>query len=489
MKTRFLVAVLLAVIINSASAQNSQILYFMNLPQNHLLNPALRSSNRIYIGFPGLTGINFNISNNFISFSDLFPEGLEISESTIPFLNSDFDTDEFLGGLKDLNYLEPRASVQLIGIGLTTKNDFYFFLDISERAEVNVVFPRDLLTLAFLGPEELAGRTFDMSALKADVMYFRETGFGFSKKVTSRLRIGAKGKLLFGMAAGSFRNESLTFTVDDDFSNRLVADMGLRMSGPVKFFLDPEHKIDDVRFNEDVFETSRSWKNFFTNTRNAGLGLDLGAEFEITPKIVVSAAVTDLGFIRWKTDISNLKATGEASMEGISITDIQNGSATFDQMIETMADTLINALTVTDSEEPFTTFLPFGVTLGGKFNVTDKFSVGLLSHSRKTDQQLKEALSLSANFNLGNTFSASLAYTASNHSYNNFGAGFGVRAGFAQLYFLVDRIPLNWKSAGSGKDRIVLPENWNTLHARFGLNLVFGNRGGKIQENSSATLE
>jgi hypothetical protein len=202
---------------------------------------------------------------------------------------------------KDLNYPTKGTSVQLIGIGLTTKErHFYFFLDISERAEVNVVFPRDLLTLAFLGPEELAGRTFDMSALKADVLYFRETGFGFSKKVTPRLRIGAKGKLLFGMAAGSFRNESLTLSVDEDFSNRLVADMGLRMSGPVKFFLDPENKIDDVRFNEDVFETSRSWKNFFTNTRNAGLGLDLGAEFEITPKIVVSATVTDLGFIRWK---------------------------------------------------------------------------------------------------------------------------------------------------------------------------------------------
>jgi hypothetical protein len=484
MKTKILSTVLLAMLLSSASAQNSQVLYFMNLPQNHLLNPALRSSNRIYVGVPGLTGMNFNISNNFISFSDLFPDGLEISETTIPFLNSDFDTDGFLSSLNDLNYFEPRASIQLIGVGVTTKNGFYLFLDIIERAEVNVVFPRDLLTLAFLGPEELAGRTFDMSALKADVSYFRETGFGFSKKVTPRLRIGAKGKLLFGMAAGSFRNESLALTVNEDFSNRLVADMGLRMSGPVKFFLDPEGKIDDVRFNEDVFEADETRNNFFTNTRNVGLGLDLGAEFEITPRIVVSAAVTDLGFIKWKSDISNLKGTGEASVEGISITDIQGGTATFEEMISTMADTLVNALTVTDSEEPFTTFLPLGVTVGGKFNLTDNFSVGLVSYSRKTGKQLKEALSLSANLNLGSSFSASLAYTVCNNSYNNFGAGFGVRAGFAQLYFLVDRIPLSWKSAGSGKDRIVLPENWNTLNARFGLNLVFGNRGGKNQESS-----
>ncbi|NLJ43048.1 MAG: hypothetical protein GX431_05265, partial [Bacteroidales bacterium] len=43
-------------------------------------------------------------------------------------------------------------------------------------------------------------------------------------------------------------------------------------------------------------------------------------------------------------------------------------------------------------------------------------------------------------------------------------------------YFLVDRIPLSWKSAGSSGDSFALPSNWNTLHTRLGLNLVFGNR-------------
>lgn len=62
-------------IIADVSAQNSQVLYFMNLPQNHLLNPAMRPSNKAYIGLPALSGINLNINNNFVNFSDVFMKG------------------------------------------------------------------------------------------------------------------------------------------------------------------------------------------------------------------------------------------------------------------------------------------------------------------------------------------------------------------------------------------------------------------------------
>ena len=67
----------------------------MNLPQNHLLNPALRPTNTVYVGLPGLTGININVRNNFLNFSDVLSEGMKIDESTIPFLREDFDADRF----------------------------------------------------------------------------------------------------------------------------------------------------------------------------------------------------------------------------------------------------------------------------------------------------------------------------------------------------------------------------------------------------------
>jgi hypothetical protein len=82
-------------------------------------------------------------------------------------------------------------------------------MDITDIAEVNVIFPRDLVRLAFLGNEEFAGQTVDLSSVDADFNYYREIGIGASKNITSRLRFGAKARLLFGITAGSFQNYAL----------------------------------------------------------------------------------------------------------------------------------------------------------------------------------------------------------------------------------------------------------------------------------------
>jgi len=50
------------------------------------------------------------------------------------------------------------------------------------------------------------------------------------------------------------------------------------------------------------------------------------------------------------------------------------------------------------------------------------------------------------------------------------------RGGFAQFFILVDNIPLKWTTVTSGEGSFRMPEHWNTVHARLGLNLVFGNR-------------
>lgn len=476
MKARFFSAFLFAIITTGVSAQNSQVLYFMNLPQNHLFNPALKPANRLYVGFPGLTGFNINISNNFINFSDIFSEGQKVSESTIPFLKPGFDIQGFLNKVKSVNYVEPQASLQLIGVGFTIARDLYLFFDVTERAEANVVFPRDLVRLAVAGNEGLAGKTFDLSDLKADAKYYREIGFGFSKVVAPRLRIGARGKLLFGIVTGSYRNQTLNLTVNNDYTNRLIADLSLSVSGPVNFYLNPDHKIEDVKFDDNRFDSPGGANRFFGNMKNAGLGLDLGAEYTLTDRIILSASVTDLGYIRWRSDISNLKGHGDAELSGIDFADVRNGSATFSDLTENMGDTLRNAVIFSETKDPFTTYTPFGIAVGGRYKVTDIFSVGLLSYTRNVDKHFKEALTLSANLNLGNVLSASLAYTASNRSYTNLGAGFGVRAGFAQIYFLVDRIPVTWSRVSTGKGSAPFPSNWNTVQARFGINFVFGNK-------------
>lgn len=474
-KIKYLLIVLLAVILADASGQNSQTMYFMNLPQNHLLNPALRPTNSIYIGLPALSGINININNNFVNFSDVIIKG-QPKDSLISFLHPDYNVDKFLAKIKDKNSMEPESMIQLLGVGFSLGQDSYVFLDINDRIDGNIVLPGDLFKLALKGNEGFVGSKIDLSSLRGDIKYYREFGVGISRNFTDKLRLGIKGKLLFGIAGASIDNKSLGITVNEDYSHTFDANLAVNMSGPVNVYMDSKHNIDSIVFDDNRFKTSGGVTDFLSGKKNLGLGLDIGATYELTDRILVSASITDLGFIRWKKDVTNLKANNQFEFSGLNMLDVINGTKTIDELGKDMLDSLKNAFVVSNTKAPFTTYLPFGISFGGSYSVTRQFSVGLLSYSRVIGKQIREALTLSANINLGNTLSASLSYTAENHQYDNLGAGLAFRAGVAQFYLITDRIPVAWYKIKNDKSNIVLPANWNTFNLRLGMNLVFGNR-------------
>jgi Family of unknown function (DUF5723) len=474
-KTKYILIIILALIIADASAQNSQVMYFMNLPQNHLINPALRPSNSIYIGLPIVSGINLNINNNFVNFSDIFLKG-QPKDSIISFLHPNYDVNKFLAKIKKRNSIEPETMIQLLGVGFSLGKDGYIFLDINDRIDGNIVLPVDLFKLALKGNEEFVGRKIDLSSLRGDIKYYREFGLGYSRNITDKLRIGIKGKLLFGIAAASIDNKSLGITVNEDYSHTLDANLAVNMSGPVNVYMDSKNNIDSIKFDDNRFKTRSGITDFISGKKNMGLGMDIGATYDLTERIIVSASITDLGFIRWKKDVTNLTAKNQFEFSGLNMLDVINGMKTIDQVGQDMLDSLKNAFVVSKSKTAFTTYLPFGISLGGSYNVTRQFSVGLLSYSRVIGKQIREALTLSANINLGSALSTSLSYTAENHQYDNLGAGLAFRAGVAQFYLLTDRIPLMWNKIKNNSSNFILPANWNTFNLRLGMNFVFGNR-------------
>ncbi len=478
MKTRcffITIAMLLAITI-AGKGQNSQTLYHMNLPQAHLLNPAYKPSGTFYIGFPGMTDVNINVTNNFLNFSDVFLEGLQPNDSVLSFLYSDFDIDSFIDKLGRYNSIEPRAAVQLLGIGFSAGKDFYGYIDITEKIDGSLVFPKELFELVFRGNDTFIGSGMDLSTFDMEMKYYRDVSLGFSKNITPKLRIGVQGKMLFGIASLSMDTKTLKVMSNTDDVHSVEADVALNVSGPVRFIADEENRVDDLEFFDDRFDDAREVIRVLSGTKNMGLGINLGAEYQVTDKIAVSASVTDLGYIKWKSDLTGAYSKGTIEFSNYNIEDVYNGDITFEEFGEALKDTLSNSLMVCNDCKPFTTTLPVGITLAGKYDISDKFSVGLVSYSRVRGKQVKEALTVSGNLNLGNMFSTSLSYTACNYSYNNIGAGLALRLGFFQFYMIADRIPLKWSEVEKTSGSYRLPDNWNTFNARFGFNLTFGNR-------------
>jgi len=479
----------LAMMFGEAAGQNNQLLYYMNLPQNHLMNPAMRPSNSVYIGLPVISGTTYNINNNFLNYSDLFVKS-PTSDSLISILNPEYDIDDFIDKINERNSISPQFSLQTFGLGFSAGKGLYFFFDINERVEANAVFPGDIIKLILKGNEAFVGSEISLSSFRMDFRYFREYGFGFSKDFGNNLRIGVRPKIFSGILSTTLDNRSLGIQIDENYNHTLNADVTANISAPITVYEDSEHNIDRIEFDESQFDSGRGMFDYITGTKNYGFGLDLGATYKITDNLIVSAAVTDIGYIKWKRDVTNITAKGEFVFSGMDLTEVINGDKTFDEAADEILDSLKNAITVTTTNSPFNTWLAPAITLGGSYNVTKNISFGLLSYTRFVGSQVRESLTLSANLNLGNAFSLSLGYTLQNQRADNLGAGFAFRAGVFQFYAITDRIPITWSNINSdGSNGVVLPSNWNTVNLRLGMNLTFGNKMKKKDDKPMMTTD
>lgn len=489
-RTRYTIIILLLAVTIDTTAQNSQVLYYMNLPQKHLLNPALRPSNSVYIGLPVLSGINLNLNNNFASFSDIFMKSAS-GDSVISILHPDYDINRFLPKINDINSFETQDMVQLFGLGFNAGENLYIFFDINERIDANFALPGDMLRLSLLGNEQFTGDKIDLSSLRTDLKVYHEIGFGFSRNFLDNLRIGVKGKLLLGVGTASLRNRSLGITVNEDYTHTFDADMAVNISAPLIYKEDADGNIESIEFDEDRFKNTRENLRYLLSPENRGLGIDIGAEYRLMDKLSLSAAVTDIGYIKWKRDAKNLKADSRFEFSGIDMLDVYKRDISLDSLATELLDSLKNSFNYDNSDTPFRTTLDPAVTLGASYDLTKNISVGVLSYTKFVGKQIREALTLSTNINLSNALSFSLGYTAANHRFDNLGAGLSLRAGFFQFYLISDNIPVRFNKIkfsttddpdGSGPQpartknhQILIPDNLQTIHLRFGMNLSFGN--------------
>jgi hypothetical protein len=475
-ETGFIIAAFLLFFFEGAYSQVSQVDYFMKIPQNHFLNPAIKPSDRFYIGLPVLTGISAGIGNNFIGLNDLFANGSFVFDSPT---YTQADLQKFVDKLKENNTISTDASIQLLGLGLSFGKDLYLYLDVMDRFAVKSVISKDLLSLYMLGYDGFRDQTLNLSGLNIKGQYFREYSVGFSKNITNNLRIGAKVKIISGLGSISFDNRKFTIKVNNDLSLKETIDASMDVSGKETFnriftqnnFL--FKKADTLRTNFGGF-LGDYLKNPLSNT---GLGLDIGIVYNIGKLLTLSASVTDLGYIKWKNDLKSFKADSSFNPVIITMEDVVNKTFSTKDMVNSLLDTLKANFVNDPKPQPFTTYLPTSITVGVSINPLKAISFGILSNTRFYAGQAKESLTLSGNVYIGRVMSASVSYTIANYSYNNLGFGLAFKTGaLAQIYIIADKIPLSWGKfeIGSGNKTIPFPSNFNMLNLQLGFNIVFG---------------
>ena len=428
-------------------------MYFMDgLHQSHYTNPAYQSNCNGYIGLPGISAININIANTGFSYKNIIHLGTgAYSDSLV------LDINNLKEKLGKNNYMMVDAHIPILGIGFWVK-DLYFTFDISNKTKARISYPGDLVKLIdgnanYIG----ADNALEIKDVGPDAMSYNEFAFGFSKRITHRLTVGSKFKLLGGIANIESKSSDLTLTTEDvTYGMNMETDIEINASFPLKYTQDEEGNISGFEDYDasNIVGDVLSFKNF-------GVAFDFGAEYQFNDKIRFFASITDLGFISWKRNTINIIQKGSFAYTGMSL-DSMFSDSDYSEM-EEIGDSITNFFKFKETGLNYTTFLPTSIYLGGTYDLTNSINLGLLSKTYFYDRKIHQAVTVSANLSPVKWFSTSLSYSMMNRSYNNIGLGFAIKGGPIQFYLVTDNL-----------NAIIMPKSAKTVNLMFGFNIAIG---------------
>lgn len=422
-----------------ALAQQDFIMYNLrNVPQSIYSNPSNRFNGKFYIGLPALSSNYISLSNSGFAFSDAFENR-----------NGDLylDFENLLSTIEDDNYLSFNAKIDLLSFGFNLNDRTQLTVNITENANFRLSYNKDLIEFIYRGNGGFGGEEVNFDGLGLNLNHYREYGIGVSHQLTEKLRLGLKGKYLYGMENIYSEETNIRIATDPQtFAITGSADMAIRTAG--------FHEVDD----------DESGSEYFSGRANRGWAVDVGGNYDFNEKWSFNASVLDFGYITWKDYTKSYTNEGKPfTYSGVDL-DILNGDApegetSFDRVL----DSLEEAVRLEETEGEYKTALTSRIYLGANYKINEQTVAGGILHTEVFQGNIRPAVSLNINRQMTKWISLSASYTVINRSYNNLGLGFVIDPGPVQFYVVSDNIMGAFQ-----------PQHARHAQVRFGLNLVFG---------------
>lgn len=440
-------------------AQKANSLYFLSdAPIQTRMNPAMmpRSS-----GFGlGFSNISLHVYSD-LAFDDVFIPGPNGELRT--FLHPDIDKQAFLSDLNDVSSLNTGMNLELFTLGIRVKNS-YISLHSGLSMDMGVGVPKDMFSMVMLGMDPNASSTrFDLTGFKFNTLLYSKTGVGFSTGIGDLISVGVNVDYLLGLTHMEAGFDALT--IDASSSEWRVTSNGyFQVAGPtnLQFAYD-----EDNRFSG--FDENTSLSNILNTPSIGGSGLsfDLGVTVKPLPFLKVSAALTDVGFIKWKKDaIQRVSSNGTFTYEGMDLStsngegDDEDGNPLVEELQE-----LVN-FTKETVTEGYSSRLTTKLNLGAEAGVlNNKITFGLLSQTGFASSGVYQDLMAAANFKPGKMFQGALTYSLLHGEMSSFGAAINLKLLFINFFLASDYIPLRYGS--------IAPLRNSYFNTQFGFNIMF----------------
>lgn len=417
---------------------------FKSLHQSTYFNPAFTTEHKFSMGFPGLAGINLDMSLNGINAKNV---------------TQSIDTAGFL----NLNQLQNKMGSEGIGIGLNTQiellhfrfkiKDYTFALHAASRVTSQINIAKDFLGFAINGNAFFAGRTADFSSTAINAIAFNEYGLGVNKRF-GKLTLGARFKLLQGMYVASTEQQSLSFVVPGNS----IGEIAVRLRGKIRtsgISLLTDSINGEIASDEDKTMTEDAYASF----ANVGYAFDFGGTYQLNKKLTVGAAILDLGGINWnnQTYTYTLKDV-VVGYGGFNYEQLNDGEA-----MSNYQDSLAQLFKANVSDESFRTTLPLRYNATLNYALNDNNQLLLIYQGFNYAKTNVNAVTFGFTKKFFRFLDVNVNYTLNDTYANSLGLGWVMKLGPLQWYFIQDNF--------SG---LLDPSGAQRVGLRTGFNFVFG---------------
>ena len=371
--------------------------------------------------------------NNRISLSDI----IDNNNGT-----NSLNLNNVISQLEDNNIFENNLKVNTIGIAIKL-NSFQIDFRHNTRLNSTIQYPRELAQLIFQGNAQFIGEEVEFGPA-INFNSYHEYSLGVSKQFGA-FALGGRVKYLSGI--GFLRTENShasLFTDEDIFQLTFETDYALSAFNTVN--------IDGVR---DFTFRGNLRENFFS--QNNGVAFDIGASFDVSEKLSLTASILDIGSLRWDEETRHFESQGSFTYEGVDLDNfLLNDSVEFEIKLDTIED----VFAFSESAATATTTLNTQIFFAGQYKFSDKLRFGgliLLNGLEDTEP----TIGVNAQYYFSKTFLLGMNYSYRKDSFSNLGLQFSSKIGSLIVFGNTDNII-----------SVLLNENFG-FNGRLGIGLSF----------------
>jgi hypothetical protein len=423
-------------------------------------NPAKRPE-KGYIGIPGATNIKLDFHTNTLTLDQFIYPGMGKNGKAAFFMNEAIGYDQFMSGISNNNFMNFGAEWTPLGVGFYLQ-DLFLSIDVGMRGKIGFNIPKSFFSFLKQGLNNTGDDlSYNFKDASLNATAFAQTGIGISYPIHPSFVLGAKVKLLLGIANAQVKIDNMNLNFAHDlWSIQSQASMLLTYPG------------QRIRYNDKGVFSGIKTDGPRTNINGSGLGFDLG--LTLTPgfmdKFTFSAALIDMGSIVWNNNIRLATNPNDVLIADASkSTHFENFGDVFDELSDSMKD--IMAFRQQADKQTLTTRLGAQFNFGFEYAASSKLNLGFLSTTHFDPIETFSEYTLGAAWYPATGFEAGLSYSFVYSRAQTFGLAIHIGSGF---FIAADYI----FPAIAAADFIILPipTNVRACNVQFGCVVPIGKK-------------